>query len=238
MGDIFKHFVDLIKDKTTSWGFKTALFVCIIALIFATDYYLGFSRNYHLNNKLEQIDKINKIKTTYQIDSATLFQLNKMEQIVLNQKHYSFRLSRLFLNDSINSETSEIIAQNNPANNKPTTITKKPIRSLFWMTLTSNYLFVFLFPFLLFLPLYSKNGRKGNAIVGWFASLIMIGFVITIITWISYQIPLISNNPIWNYILNFSIHTLFLILLIKLVNNDKKQKTTANSGYEQAGNYG
>ncbi len=29
MGDFFKHFIDFVKDKTTTWGFKTALFISV-----------------------------------------------------------------------------------------------------------------------------------------------------------------------------------------------------------------
>jgi len=227
LGDIFKHFIDLIKDKTTSWGFKTALFISVVALIIVSDYYLGFSYNYHLNNKIGQLEKISNLKKKYKTDSLTLIELKKMEQRVVSKKHYSDELSRLFLKDSIKSGTSQIIDQNKPDNNKPKTITNKPIRSIFWMAASSNYILAIMLPFLIFLPLYSKDGRKANAIVGWFASIIMIGIIGAITTWISYQIPLIWENPIWNYILNFFIHTIFLIGLIKL-GNDKNKKTNAN----------
>jgi hypothetical protein len=83
------------------------------------------------------------------------------------------------------------------------------------MTFTSNYLFVIILPFLIFLPLYNKDGRKASNLAGWFASLIMIGIFGAITTWIAYKIPIIWNNPIWNYVLNFLIHTIFWILIIK-----------------------
>ena len=222
MGDIFKHFIDLIKDKTTSWGFKTAIFVSIIGLIIASDFYLGFSYNYHLNNKIEQLEKINNLKRKYSNDSIILNGLSIAERKVFYKKHYSDELSRLFLKDSIKSETSEIIDQNNPANNKPKTITKKPIRSIYWMTFTSTYLCVIILPFLIFLPLFSKDGRKANTLAGWFASLIMLGAFGAISTWIAYQIPLIWNNPKWNYSLNFLIHTFFLILSVAFSSDKKK----------------
>lgn len=228
MGDIFKHLIDLIKDKTTSWGFKTALFISIIGLIFISDYYLGFSYNYYLNNKIGQLEKIGNLKNKYQTDSLTLDELKRIEQRVVSKKHYSDELSHLFLKDSIKSEISQIINKNIPENNKSIINTIKPIRSLFWMTVSSNYMFVFILPFLIFMPLYSKDGRSANAIVGWFATIIMFGIIGVITTWISYQIPLIWGNPIWNYVLNFFIHTFFLIGLIKL-GNDKNKKNNGNN---------
>ncbi|NMH86401.1 hypothetical protein [Flavivirga algicola] len=222
MGDIFKHFIDLIKDKTTSWGFKTALFISVIALLFASDYYLGFSYNYHLNNKIGQLEKIGNLKKKYESDSIILVELTKMERKVFSKKHYSDELYRLFLKDSIKYEIPETIDQNDPKNNYPITNTNKPIRSIFWMAFSSNFLFTIMLPFLIFLPLYSKDGRKANAIVGWFASIIMIGIIGVITTWVSYQIPLILETPIWNYVLNFLIHTIFWSVIIKLGNNKKK----------------
>lgn len=75
------------------------------------------------------------------------------------------------------------------------------------MVFSSNYLLAIILPILLFLPLYSKDGRSGSAILGWFASLIMIGTVGVITTWISYKIPIIWNNVKYNYILNFLMHS-------------------------------
>ena len=61
-----------------------------------------------------------------------------MEQKVLSKKHYSDRLSLLFLKDSINSEISETITDtpeindhNKPKNAPPIITTNKPIRSIF-----------------------------------------------------------------------------------------------------------
>lgn len=222
MGEIFKYFVDLIKDRTTSWGFKTALFISVIGLIFLADYYLGFSYNYHLNNKIEQLDKISNLKKKYRKDSLIIAGLSKIEHKVFYKKHYSDELTYLFLNDFNRFKTSEIIDQKNPTNNKPSTITKKPVRSIYWMIFTSNYLFIITLPFLIFLPLYSKDGRKASTLASLFASLIMFSFFGAITTWIAYQIPIIWNNPIWNYLLNFLIHTLFLILIFSFKKNKKK----------------
>lgn len=217
MGGVFEKLIDLIKDKTTSWGFKTALFITIIALVFISDYYLGFSYNYHLNNKIQQLEKLNSLKKDYENDSISTWEISRMEKKVINKKHYTERLNNLFLKDSTTSGMD--LDRKDP--NKDIVIStqkQKTIRSIFWMCLTSNYSLAIILPFLIFAPLYSKDGRKGNAIVGWFASMIVFGLVALITTWISFQIPLILDNPIWNYILNFIIHSIFLFLVIKWAN--------------------
>ena len=216
MGNLFKHLTDFIKDRTTSWGFKTALFVTIISLVFITDFYLGFSFNFYMNNKIEQIENIKKLQRYNQSDSLIINELNEMERTVITRKHYSYRLSRLFLKDSIKSETSDIIDQNKPQNNNATIITNNPIRTKFWMTLSSSFILLFTFILLLFMPAYDSNFRKGNGLLGWFASLIFLSLLILIVIWVAYQIPLIYNKPYLNYILNSIIHLFFTYILIKI----------------------
>lgn len=218
MGDIFKHFIDLIKDKTTSWGLKTALFISILGFIFLSDYYLGFSYNYHLNNKIEQLKEIRELRSLYNADSSTSQELLKIEKRVLERKHYSDRILNFTSKDSstdkklnLESEHSDKIFQTDPN------------RSVFWMVLSSNYLMAIILPFLIFLPIYNSDTRTGTGLLGWFASLVMIAVVGIIVTWIAYQIPLISNRPIYNYILNFVIHTVFWAIVVKL-SKDKRKK--------------
>tara|TARA_R110002051_G_C8647553_1_gene487100 strand:+ start:170 stop:868 length:699 start_codon:yes stop_codon:yes gene_type:complete len=230
MTEFFKQLVSLITDKTTSWGFKTALFISIIFLIFVCDFYLGFSSNYHLNNKIEQLEKIKSLKIKYDKDSINTLELNKIEKRIFETTHYSERLSLLFLKDSIKSEKSNIIEQNNPTNNKPNITTKTPIFSLFWMSLTSNYLLFIMLPFLLFLPLYHKGTRTGNGLLGMFATIIVILGMISISTLVAYQIPLILNNPFWNYCLNFIIHTLFWLIFYFI---GKKQQKNINNAHKE-----
>ena len=143
MGEVFKHFIDLIKDKTTSWGFKTALFISIIALLFVADYYIGFSNNYHLNNKIIQLEKINTLKSKYKNDSLAFEELNKMELKIFTRKHYSEELINLFQKDSVSNKP--IIIGEKSVNHRTSS---KLNRSVFWMSLSSNYLLAIILPFL------------------------------------------------------------------------------------------
>ena len=149
----------------------------------------------------------------------------KLENKIINKEHYTEFLSRNLSNISFKTNIKD---QNVNQSTNEITTTIKPIKSLFWMAFSSNYLLAIILSFLIFLPLYNSDSRTGSGILGWFASIIMIGVMGALVTWISYQIPLIWNNPIWNYILNFLIHTLFWVLIIRL-GNDKNKKTNANT---------
>lgn len=225
MIESIKHFFNLLFDNSKSWGFRTAAGISIIGFLVLTDLVLNFSYNLHTNNKINQIEKIQNIKNNYKSDSLKLNKIISLENKVLNKEHYTEFLSRNLSNISFKSDIKD---QNENQANNETKTTIKPIRSVFWMAFSSNYLFALILPVLLFLPLYGKDSRTASGILGWFASLIMVGAIGAFVTWISYQIPLIDDNPIWNYVLNFLIHSLFLFLIIKL-GNDKNKKTNANT---------
>jgi hypothetical protein len=225
MIESIKHFFNLLFDNSKSWTFRAAAGISILGFLVLTDLTLNFSYNLHTNNKINQLEKIQSIKKNYKSDSLKLNKIVVLENKVLNKEHYTEFLSRNLSNISFKTDTKD---QNINQSTNETTTTIKPIKSLFWMAFSSNYLLAIILPFLIFLPLYNSVSRTGSGILGWFASIIMIGAMGALVTWISYQIPLIWNNPIWNYILNFLIHTLFWVLIIKL-GNDKNKKTTHNT---------
>ena len=99
-------------------------------------------------------------------------------------------------------------------------IEKKNIPSYFWMFITSNYFFILIFSILIFLPLFGKQQRTLKSLSGWFAGLVSFSLIMIIVTWIAFKIPIIDNNPIYNYILNVIIHTFFIVIIVK--NSDKE----------------
>lgn len=217
MIESIKHFFNLLFDNSKSWTFRASAGISIIGFLILTDLTLNFTYNFHTSNKITQLEKIQIIKKDYKFDSLKLKKIVLLENKILDKEHYTEFLSRNLSNISFKTELKNLSTNQNT---NETVQSTKPIRSLFWMAFSSNYLLVIILPFLIFLPLYNMESRTGSGILGWFASIIMIGAIGMFVTWISYQIPIIWNNPIFNYILNFLIHTLFWILIFKL--NKKK----------------
>jgi len=87
----------------------------------------------------------------------------------------------------------------------------KDTRNLFWMVISSNYLIVLIALILLILPFVGTQKTNIDSILGLAASYVILGIWMTITTWISFKIPPLSANPIYNYSLNSIIHTLFII---------------------------
>ena len=228
--DILKSVFDVVLDKSKSISFKTALFISVIGFVFIVDYCLNFTYNIYITNKLNNLETINRLKIVYQNDSIQTANFKQIETKMLNRRHYldflSFHLSKIdFKSKNIDFKSKNIDQKNNQTTNVKISHSNI-IRSKFWMVLSSNFFLVIIFIVFIFSPIYNWDKQNKNTILGWFASLIVIAVIILFITWIAYQIPILFNNPVWNYILNFIIHivfiTLFSVLIAKAAETPKK----------------
>lgn len=209
-----KHLKDIISDPSSSWGTVTAKLISLLVLLFILDFSFNFTYNLHTSNKLSQLEKVTILKIQYENDSSKTREIERMESVIFNKEHYSEFIPRYLSYISFNQF---IPAQNSDQISTDNKIINKPIFSSFWMVLTSNLLLAILLPFVVLLPIYDRSRRTGNGIAGWIASMVMLVGVMFLITWIAYQIPLIFNNPIWNYVLNFIIHMATWGLIFKLI---------------------
>jgi len=216
-----KNIVELFLDKSKHWTLRASVFISIIGILFILDLSLNLSSNVFINNKIESLTKIQTLKRNYNNDSINLKKITDLENKIIDKKHYSdFLFPNFSLNFLIKSNIENIKDQSPTKIVKPNIATNNSnIRSYFWMLISSNYLFVIVFVVMIFFPLYGKEQRTLKSISGWFAGLISFSLIIILVTWVSFKIPLIYNEPIFNYILNFIIHTIFIILIAK--NNNK-----------------
>jgi hypothetical protein len=90
-------------------------------------------------------------------------------------------------------------------------------RSRLWMFISSNVFFIFILVVVLFAPFYTKDQSLGNLLIGVFAFIVILSAIMLVAYWTAYLIPLILNNPIWNYLLNFIIHLIFITISIRLI---------------------
>ncbi|VBB43662.1 membrane hypothetical protein [uncultured Paludibacter sp.] len=215
MDAIIKIFERLLIDKSKNLGQKSWRLLLVLSILLTTDYFTNFTHHIYVSNKLETLEKISSLKKEYQNDSVFLLQLNSIELKYKESKHYYYYVNYYylrFLNFSkslFKSETKEITKAEIK---KDTVITNKPIRSSLWMFISSNLFFIILTVIILFLPLFSKEMRKKESILGLFIFLIIFALIMSFTTWTSYKIPIIYDTPKYNYILNFIIHITFIVL--------------------------
>lgn len=193
---IFNFFL----DKSKSIGYKTAILISILGFLIITDFSLNFTYNLNINNKLEQLSNIQKLKKEYSKDSVNMVKLTKLENNIINQKHYSEYL-----------DLSKIEFEQKPETERMKKTNEKEY-SPFWMAISSSYSLILAFPVILLLPFFSDDKQK-SFFWAWVAMMIIWISIIVLLTVISYQIPLINGKPMYNYWGNFVIHSIFLLIL-------------------------
>lgn len=219
MIDGFKFIIEFIQDKTKHWTIKTAMFVTIFAILIIVDFISKFTYNYHISSKLDDLEKVTTLKERYDADSINLFKILQIEKKIFERKHYS----EYFFNFNLKEQKlpSESVFKNN---NEPVTVIKQIKKisrpSYFWMLVSSNLLFIILFPFILFMPLYGSEKISMRVLTNWFATLTVFSIIIIIVTWLAMQIPVINGKPIYNYLINFLIHIFVLVGISKLGKNN------------------
>lgn len=211
MFDCVFEIKNLVFDTSKSWGNVIAKSISLIVFLVLIDISVNFTYDLHTSNKLSQLEIISTLKKEYKTDAKKIARINQIENKIFRKKHYSEILPLVFSNifyikkDKI-QDNQFIENENSDKNN---------LKSLFWMVISSNYLLIFILPFFIFLPLYNREIRTSNGIAGWITSLVMLGGIISLITLIAYQIPLIWKNPNWNYFVNFLIHTIIWVVILK-----------------------
>ncbi|WP_438423235.1 hypothetical protein [Aquimarina macrocephali] len=223
MFDYIKQFYDLIFDTDKSWAVKTAKIIITITLVLFVDLTLNLSYDLHTSNKLSQLEKITALKKVYKDTPENVSELVRMESDVLKKEHYSEYLSRkfsqIFLIQEAIVQKSSNESETNRNDNTKTII---PIRSIYWMALSSNAALLFAIIAMLFLSIsYVIDGEK-DVLSGAISIFVILCLMVVAITWIAYQIPVIMGKPYLNYILNFLIQFLFIIFIMKKLSNSSK----------------
>ena len=223
MDVIYKIVKDFILDSSKSIGQRAGFTVLIIVILFSIDYVFNFTYDINISNKINTLEKINQLKTEYNTDSLYMIQLLSLEKEYKNRKHYSSYFIQFlnFTKSLFKSDTKEIIRNQIKKDN---TITNSPIRSNFWMFISSNFFFVLLSIFIILTPFIGKDTNTAEMILGLFLILIIVVLIMLFVNWTAHLIPLLFNNPAFNYLLNFIIHTCFVtIITMRIIKSSKKK---------------
>jgi hypothetical protein len=219
--EYIKNIFEILFDESKTTRHKISLFFLTIFLLVITDLCFHITYNIHINNKLNIIERIDKIKNIYAKDTILLMKITSIENSIMKQKHYTEVLSSVI--------NKGIVIQNGKS--KVDVYSKiKNERSFFLMIISSNYLLLIILPFVIILPLFDLKNSNLYTFVGWFSAIMILIIIILFTTFTAYLIPQLFTNPFWNYLLNFTIHTTFWILLYKLLKktkNDPSLKTKA-----------
>ena len=213
MDKLIERILKFFENKSIHFGLRTSLFIISIFVLTTCDYYFNFSYDIHLNNKIEKLESIDNLKKIYKTDSLKLSELTELENRIFKRTHYSDRLRNLDLSQFKILKKSDTTEIKNPVIKNDNTTINKPIRSLFWMVLTSGYFFIILIIGLVILPFSGYPHNELKNVLGAIAAIIILIGVVSFLTWVAYRIPLIWNRPYLNYILNAILHSPLIYLI-------------------------
>ncbi|WP_218841546.1 hypothetical protein [Winogradskyella undariae] len=222
----FSSIIHFLTDKTRNLSSKALFIVFGVLLLIVLDNTFSFSYYYNTSQKVSQIKEINeglKDSTFSVSEKKKLLKLRNdiIEHKTLKDKTYDYLTNLNFETpDEITTETVEKVELEDKRNPRIHFIT-----SAWWLVLSFGIIAIVL-PFVLL------TERKdffttllGFAFMGGFAYLIAL-----LLSKTFSFIPLIDNNPIYNYILNVILSGIVLLILL-LIGKKNNKKTTANTVY-------
>ncbi|AIN75086.1 hypothetical protein SAMN02745938_1057 [Flavobacterium psychrophilum DSM 3660] len=223
--DLLNSIFHFFTDKTKKLPHKVILFLIAVILVILLDNLLSFSFSYNNGNKIEQIEGINKIikdTTLSDAEKKKLFILreNIVNHLTWKDKAFDFLTSIEFKND-IESEKPIIKPIGKPATKPIIASIKLKTRDYFWHFISSSWLFIVLMVILPFIGLLDKKTKFWESI----GIIIIVEPFLYGICWVYAKmfsfIPIILDNPIYNYILNAAL-CLTSILVFSLLKKKTK----------------
>lgn len=212
------HIVEFLFDEHRRLSSKAAVVVFVILAILFVDNLLGFSHSFTTDKKIEQVQKLNTILKDSTTDSTTkAFALGLRTDIIRRQSIVNKTLSLLQgrSNSSIKHQTN-----NPPTNANPNDVA---IKNNFWFHLTAGGLWYLLAA--LMLPGMILTDKTTSLIqriaTGLLAAALFFGFG-WFFYWLCSFIPQIAKTTwVWNYIINFILQALLVIILVAVLQKKK-----------------
>jgi hypothetical protein len=219
---------DFLRDKTLTFSKKSLIIVGIIILVFLIDWLFGISFNYSINQKINQIEKIENIKINYALTDSLLGELNSLETKIINRidyvklvhfhdfksKNQANRALVTIDTFKVKRDSTQILHKVGPT---PTVITNTPIqRNWIWDLITSTFFYLIAILFLIILP-FTQKSDFFTTLLGSFIVIVAIGLVCWLSYWIFSNIPTIIK-PWINYIINAIVHVAIVVIIAYIYN--------------------
>lgn len=204
MGIDINSILKFLKDKSVSPKIKILRVILIFVILLAVNDYLGFTYYYNLGQKINLIEKIEKTKSSKELNPDHKKILIELEEEIINRKHVFTQCNDylsylLFSGKQIKQEAQKE-------------------RSLLAHILSSSIIWIVLFLFFFVAILVDKDENDSETIWGIVIGLILLGLLAFIFQWALAFIPIIWGNSSYNYLLNAIIQIGFAILIIWLFN--------------------
>tara|TARA_R110001606_G_C15298763_1_gene642349 strand:- start:181 stop:849 length:669 start_codon:yes stop_codon:yes gene_type:complete len=213
----FSSIIHFLTDKTRNLSSKALFIVFGVILLVFLDNTFSFSYYYNTSQKITQVNKINEVlkdSTFSVLEKKKLIKLRTdiIEHKTLKDKSYDYLTNLNFeTSEGDHSKIIETVKSEAQRNSRIHFITSS------WWLILSFGIFAIAIPFLLLTQKRDIfNTLLGFIFIEGFAYLIAL-----LLSKIFSFIPLIDNNPIYNYILNVILSGIILFILVLVAKNKK-----------------
>lgn len=211
--------VHFLTDNTRKLSSKAIFIIFALLLLLVLDNIFSFSFYYNTSQKVTQIKEIGeglKDTTLTDLEREMLLELRSdiLKHRTLKDLTYDYLTNLNF--ESSGDKPSEVIELKEERNP-----TLHLLTSAWWVIVPFGILFIAL-PFVLL----TERKDIGTTLLG-FVFLGGIGYLFSLLLSKVFSfIPLIDNNPIYNYILNFALSGIILLIIVLIVKKYKKKTIT------------
>ena len=208
----FDKLTDFVFDERKKISSKAAIIILALLGILLIDNIVGFSYSYLLDNKIEEVQKLNDIITNKSSDNFTINQAIKLRVEILNRKNVIEKINNYLVNVSNNESFTKTKIEKAQELN-----IDKNAPNQFWFHFTSGGIYYFLaiimFPLMLFVE---KSSTLIQRITMSILLIAMFSGIGLFFFWLCSLIPIILQDTwILNYAINIIIQGLFIYLISK-----------------------
>ncbi|MDY3362396.1 hypothetical protein PG623_00130 [Riemerella anatipestifer] len=220
MSELINTIFIFFTDKTKKITHKTFLILTVIIGLIFLDNTLSFTFTFNNKNKLEQVEKLNSILKDSTLSKQEIAKLGLLRTNIIEHKTWK---------DNIYEKLLSLDFKSTEDGNKPIVKNDKhkvSIERNYWLHfISSSWIFTILMIIMPFIGLFSE---KNGSISAFIVVILMIEPLFFGMSWLfaklfSY-IPIIDNNPVWNYLLNTLLHLFIFMIIGFLINRNEKKK--------------
>ena len=211
LNSIFHFFT----DKTKGLSHKAALVILSIAILIILDNTLSFSYFFNTQNKIEQVSILNQVLSDSTLTVEEIEELKNIRKDIVFRSTWKDKTWDLVSKIEFNSIQKDSTDQ--------VSITIASERSYFWHFLSSGWIFILVMIVMPFVALSDKKTSISSIVAIIFLAEPMLLLMAWIFAKLFSFIPLLLGDPFYNYIINFFLSNV-IILIISLMNKKEKKK--------------
>ncbi len=208
---------NFFTDRTKKLSHKTITIFIVVAVLIVMDNTLSFTSHYNNIRKIEEVEKLNLIVIDSTLSKEEVIRLKELRNNIINHKTWKDKLYDKIITIDFKTKDNDNVSV--VKNDIPKTTNE---RSYWVHFVTSSWILIMI---MIIMPFAVFFDKKSSSLSSFLAIIFVIVPFFCGLSWVFAKafslIPVINNNPTYNYVLNAVIH-LFIFLLIGFLSNKKK----------------